>query len=391
MGLWISRSASSDRSGYGRGRRPPSLRVHTGSGVRRRLDPGSTTTRSPSRRPCPARASGVRSRRNGDSLSKHSRRSAEPAQRGCDPGARNDRRGPPTRVRSCCTASRRVARSHRVPSSPSTTSAASSTGARPTTCGLAQLPTWHRSDVAGIPTVSAARAVVDRCRHVEFRDCLIVGDAALHLGRSTPTEIHEAIDFCTGWAGIRGARTAAAYFDGRRESPLESLSYAAFVQHGLPLPACQVPIVDDWGELLGIVDFYWRELGVIGEADGRLKYCRSQTAASHVRPPCSRRSTARNSSRTRPSSCVGAGRMPPSRTAYHSYAASRRRFAEQRAGSDQAGRPQSGSASPALRTASLPYAWSHGRYAGFAARVREGGGLRGQCTETRRGRRGRER
>ena len=140
----------------------------------------------------------------------------------------------------------------------------------------AQLPTWHRTDVAGIPTVSAARAVVDRCRHVEFRDCLIVGDAALHLGRSTPTEIHEAIDFCTGWAGIRGARTAAAYFDGRRESPLESLSYAAFVQHGLPLPACQMPIVDDWGELLGIVDFCWRELSVIGEADGRLKYCRSQ-------------------------------------------------------------------------------------------------------------------
>jgi hypothetical protein len=136
----------------------------------------------------------------------------------------------------------------------------------------AQLPMWHRTDVAGIPAVSAARAVVDRCRHVEFPDRLIVGDAALHLGRTTQAEIREASDFCTGWTGIRGVRDAAAYFDGKRESPLESLSYAAFVQHGLPLPACQVPIVDDWGELLGIVDFYWRELGVIGEADGRMKY-----------------------------------------------------------------------------------------------------------------------
>lgn len=36
-----------------------------------------------------------------------------------------------------------------------------------------------------------------------------------------------------------------------------------------------MPIVDDWGDLLGVVDFYWPEYGVIGEADGRLKYRRS--------------------------------------------------------------------------------------------------------------------
>jgi hypothetical protein len=139
----------------------------------------------------------------------------------------------------------------------------------------AQLPTWHRTEVEGIRVVTPARGVIDRCRHVPFVDRLIVGDAAMHMGLVTEAEIDEVLAFCSGWHGVRRARVAAAYFDGRRESSLESLSFGVFVLHGLPLPKCQVPIVDDWGDLIGIVDFYWPELGVIGEADGKLKYRRT--------------------------------------------------------------------------------------------------------------------
>lgn len=139
----------------------------------------------------------------------------------------------------------------------------------------AQLPSWHRTEVAGIRAVTPARGVVDRCRHVSFADRLIIGDAALRLEQTTPEQLREALDFCAGWPGVRGARAAAAHFDSSRASPLESLSFGVFVRHGLPLPKCQVPILDDWGDLVGIVDFYWRELRVIGEADGRVKYRRT--------------------------------------------------------------------------------------------------------------------
>jgi hypothetical protein len=139
----------------------------------------------------------------------------------------------------------------------------------------AQLPTWQRTSVEGVRVVTPARGVVDRCRHVPFVDRIIVGDAALHLGLATEAEIDEVLDFCSGWPGVRRARSAATYFDGKRESPLESLSFAVFVLHGLPLPRCQVPILDEWGDLIGIVDFYWPEFGVIGEADGKLKYQRT--------------------------------------------------------------------------------------------------------------------
>src|SRR5436305_15134139 len=41
----------------------------------------------------------------------------------------------------------------------------------------------------------------------------------------------------------------------------------------LPAPDLQVPLgVDDDGYPAGIVDFYWEEFGVVGEADGLVKY-----------------------------------------------------------------------------------------------------------------------
>ncbi len=51
---------------------------------------------------------------------------------------------------------------------------------------------------------------------------------------------------------------------------MESISRLAMT--GLPAPRTQVPICTMDGRLIGRVDFYWEELGVVGEADGRTKY-----------------------------------------------------------------------------------------------------------------------
>lgn len=59
--------------------------------------------------------------------------------------------------------------------------------------------------------------------------------------------------------------------DPRSESPLESLSRVRMFQLGLPMPELQVKFYDGSG-FIGRVDFFWRQLGIIGEADGRLKF-----------------------------------------------------------------------------------------------------------------------
>jgi very-short-patch-repair endonuclease len=68
---------------------------------------------------------------------------------------------------------------------------------------------------------------------------------------------------------VRRAREVVSFADGRAESPLESISRVAFREMGLPVPELQVPL---GVPPVGIVDFYWEDYGVVGEADGLLKY-----------------------------------------------------------------------------------------------------------------------
>ncbi len=71
--------------------------------------------------------------------------------------------------------------------------------------------------------------------------------------------------------GIGTVRRALPHVRVGAQTPLESLSRLRLVRGGLPEPRLQVPIYDDEG-LVGIVDMLFDEWGVIGEADGLLKY-----------------------------------------------------------------------------------------------------------------------
>lgn len=57
-----------------------------------------------------------------------------------------------------------------------------------------------------------------------------------------------------------------------RETPLESASFAYFVDHRVPLPRMQVVVTERDGEFVARVDFLWDADRLVGEADGRLKY-----------------------------------------------------------------------------------------------------------------------
>ncbi len=60
--------------------------------------------------------------------------------------------------------------------------------------------------------------------------------------------------------------------DGRRESRLESRSAVVMDLHRIPRPVPQCWILDRRSRPVARVDFAWVELGVVGEADGRVKY-----------------------------------------------------------------------------------------------------------------------
>jgi very-short-patch-repair endonuclease len=77
----------------------------------------------------------------------------------------------------------------------------------------------------------------------------------------------EAADVLRGMSGVK---RALSFADPVRESPIESLSYGHMVEAGLPLPTCQYEVRTAYG--VYFPDFFWEGEGVIGEADGRVKY-----------------------------------------------------------------------------------------------------------------------
>ncbi len=58
--------------------------------------------------------------------------------------------------------------------------------------------------------------------------------------------------------------------DPRRESPLESFSSGHMHLAGLPAPVLQAQVRTGSG--VYVVDYLWEDFGVIGEADGEVKY-----------------------------------------------------------------------------------------------------------------------
>jgi very-short-patch-repair endonuclease len=124
----------------------------------------------------------------------------------------------------------------------------------------------------GVLRTTIARTVVDIAREHGWIEAVVVGDAALARGMTTTAELDAVLAACARWPGICRARRVVAELDGLAESPLESVSRLRIRQLGLPPPQLQAQITDARGVQLGRVDFYWPELGVIGEVDGRMKY-----------------------------------------------------------------------------------------------------------------------
>jgi len=137
-------------------------------------------------------------------------------------------------------------------------------------------------DPEGWPVTSIARTAVDLALDLSLRDGLVVVDAAARLlcgelvaaprrsDYANPVLAASArallLDACEGRRRTAVAREVIRLADPRRESPIESLSAAAFHLAGLPMPQFQVPIRTRFGTLYP--DCLWVEENLIGEADG---------------------------------------------------------------------------------------------------------------------------
>lgn len=136
----------------------------------------------------------------------------------------------------------------------------------------AAMPAEHLRVVDGLPVLTPARTVVDVARHFPVLTSVPALDAAMQRGLATSDEIDNVVIRCWNWPGIGRGQRAIRLADPRAESALESVSRLVIARLHLPSPDLQPTVLDQYGRVIGRLDFYWDEYGVTGEADGRLKY-----------------------------------------------------------------------------------------------------------------------
>jgi hypothetical protein len=130
----------------------------------------------------------------------------------------------------------------------------------------------------GLLVTSVARTVLDMAVSAGRLTAVMIADRALLVDRFDRTppmvtreELWEAYRRRGNFRGHARAKAVVEFGATRSESPLESVSRANMWRLGIPIPLLQQSFFDYEG-YIGDGDFYWRDLHIVGEADGAVKY-----------------------------------------------------------------------------------------------------------------------
>jgi very-short-patch-repair endonuclease len=125
--------------------------------------------------------------------------------------------------------------------------------------------------VRGVPCVTRDVAAVTAAVGLTTRWQVAIFDAVLWRESSDAETLLAIAGTWRQLGGLERIRRAIDLARTGAQTPLETISRLALVEERLPEPELQVAFHDAEG-LIGYVDMWWPTLGVIGEADGAIKY-----------------------------------------------------------------------------------------------------------------------
>lgn len=123
--------------------------------------------------------------------------------------------------------------------------------------------------VGDLRLTTATRTAVDLARKFPQDVAVAAIDALARATKLTVADIELAAQRHPGQRGIRHARESIALVDPKAESPRETALRLLLLRAGFPPPESQHPICNEYGVLIGVVDFAWPELKVAVEYEGR--------------------------------------------------------------------------------------------------------------------------
>ena len=122
--------------------------------------------------------------------------------------------------------------------------------------------------IEGMRVTTPARTALDLARRYPVDAAVVAIDALTRATRLRVPNIESAAQQHPGRRGLKRALMTLDLVDPGAESPPETRLRLLIVRAGFPRPRTQIPVYDQYGALIGVVDMGWRELKIAVEYEG---------------------------------------------------------------------------------------------------------------------------
>jgi len=129
-------------------------------------------------------------------------------------------------------------------------------------------------EVDGLRLFPADRCVVEAGTVATSEQALVLFDSFLHLGLGEHHDLRKRFEAMCWWPRTRHLHLPIRMADAGADGPGESRGRWLFRASGLPAPTLQYKVLRSNGTVAGTSDWAWRDYGLLGEFDGRVKYGR---------------------------------------------------------------------------------------------------------------------
>ncbi|MGE2836481.1 hypothetical protein [Mycobacterium sp. SMC-4] len=122
--------------------------------------------------------------------------------------------------------------------------------------------------LGGIKVTTPERTALDiACRYPQLQAVMAI-DALARATHLTMADVELLAERYKGRRGIRQARESLDLVDGGAESPQETRIRLMVIRNGFPRPQTQIPVYDDYGALVAVLDMGWKDPKIAIDYEG---------------------------------------------------------------------------------------------------------------------------
>jgi hypothetical protein len=122
--------------------------------------------------------------------------------------------------------------------------------------------------VGGMRVTTPVRTALDIARRMSEGPAVATIDALAHATDLKIADVELLAERYRGSRGIRRARDTLTLVDPGAESPRETWLRLLVIRNGFPRPQSQIPVHDEYGQLVAVVDMGWEDIKLALDYEG---------------------------------------------------------------------------------------------------------------------------